>query len=73
MADNKYGQKPVRAMSAEQRASAIEKAETERIHIVEKLEEKMREFAKISGKKSLGKRKMRVGKAPNDWKKKNKL
>ncbi len=71
MADNKY--KPLGAMSDEQRTTAIERAELERIRIVEKLEERMREFAKMSGRGRLGRRKTRVGRAPNDWKKKNKL
>lgn len=73
MADYNYDQKPVSAMTQEQRADAIEKAETERLRIVASLEEKMKEYGKIIGKKSLFKRKGEVGKAPNDWKKKNKL
>lgn len=73
MADNKYGNRPIGAMSAEQRAAAIERAEIQRLRVIEAIEEKMREFAKESGRKPLGKRKFRVGKAPNDWKKKNKL
>ena len=71
MANNKY--KPLGAMSDEQRTTAIEKAEHERLRIVEKLEERMREFARISGRRQLGRRKTRIGRAPNDWKKKNKL
>ncbi len=73
MADYRQGRNPIGAMSAEQRAAAIEKAEIQRIRIVELLEERMQDFARLSGKKSLGKRKYRIGKAPNDWKKKNKL
>lgn len=73
MADYRQGRNPIGPMSAEQRAAAIERAEIQRIHIVELLEERMQDFARLSGKKSLGKRKHRVGKAPNDWKKKNKL
>ena len=60
-------------MTEEQNSAAIERAEIERLHVVERLEEKMREFAKISGKPLLAKRKWHVGKAPNDWKKKKKL
>lgn len=73
MADNKYGQRPIGSMSAEQRVAAIERAEIQRLRVIEALEERMQEFAKESGKRALGKRKYRVGKAPNDWKKKNKL
>ena len=73
MADYNYSHKPIQAMTQEDRAIAIEKAEAERLRVVEALEEKMREFAKLSGKKALAKRKNPVGKAPNDWKKKNKL
>lgn len=73
MADNKYGKKSVGGATQEQRMAAIEKAETERLRIIASLEEKMKEYAKATGKKSLTRRKAPVGKAPNDWKKNGKL
>ena len=73
MAGYNYSHKPIQSMTQEDRAAAIEKTEAARLRVVEALEEKMKEFAKLSGKKALGKRKAPVGKAPNDWKKKNKL
>ena len=63
----------IRSMTDDDRAHAIEKAELKRLHIVEMLEEKTAEFARLSGKRKLAKRNAAVGKAPQDWKKKNKL
>ena len=72
MADNRFD-RPIGAMAQEQRSAAIEKAESERLRIISSIEEKMKEFSKATGKRSLAKRKAAVGKAPNDWKKKGNL
>lgn len=63
----------IRSMTEDERALAIEKAEIKRLQIIESLEEKVSQFAKLSGKGKLGKRKFAIGKGPHDWKKKNKL
>lgn len=63
----------IRSMTPEEREAAIERLELERLSTVSALEKKMQEFAALSGKRVLGKRKSKVGKAPNDYKGKKKL
>ncbi len=43
--------------------------ENEKLEIKKEIEKLMRQYAKISGYKVLGRRANKVGKAPNDWKK----
>ncbi|MBQ1260622.1 MAG: hypothetical protein IIX96_01255 [Clostridia bacterium] len=69
MAINDKKGKPLTAMTLSQREAMIVSVETERLGVIEKIEETMREYAKESRKSSLGKRRARVGKALNDFKK----
>ena len=61
------------AMTDEEREAAIEKLESERLSVVLALESVMKEFARETGRRSLGKRRFKVGKAPNDWRGKKKI
>ena len=66
--DEKKG-KSVNTMTLSQREAMINSLEAERLDVVGKIEAVMREYAKASKKSSLGKRRGKVGKALNDFKK----
>ena len=49
------------------RYAVANELEMEKLKVKEEIEILMRQYAKISGYKELGKRQHEVGKAPNDW------
>ena len=50
------------------RAGMAEKLEKERLELKVEMEKLMKKYAKATGLRKLGKRKAKVGKAPNDFK-----
>ena len=58
--------KPVKEMSEEERALAIERLEILRDEIIYEIEDIMKEASAETGIKKFGKRKHKFGKAPND-------
>ena len=50
------------------RAGMAEKLEKERLELKAEMEKLMKQYAKATGLKQLGKRQHKVGKAPNDFK-----
>ena len=50
------------------RAGLAEQLEKERLELKNEMEKLMKEYAKATGLKKLGKRQHKVGKAPNDFK-----
>ena len=50
------------------RAGLAEQLEMERLELKNEMEKLMKEYAKATGLKKLGKRQHKVGKAPNDFK-----
>ena len=58
--------KPVREMSEEERALAIERLEILRDEIIYEIEDVMKEASAETGNKKFGKRKFKIGQAPND-------
>jgi chemotaxis regulatin CheY-phosphate phosphatase CheZ len=50
------------------RAGMAEQLEKERLELKNEMEKLMKEYAKATGLKKLGKRQHKVGKAPNDFK-----
>ncbi len=50
------------------RAGMAEKLEKERLELTKEMEKLMKKYAKATGSGKLGKRKQKVGKAPNDFK-----
>ena len=49
------------------RAGMAEKLEKERLELKKEMEKLMKKYAKATGLRKLGKRKYKVGKAPNDF------
>ncbi len=49
------------------RAGMAEKLEKERLEVVKEIEKLMKKYAKATGDSKLGRRKQKVGKAPNDY------
>ena len=49
------------------RAGMAEKLEKERLELKKEMEKVMKQYAKATGLKKLGKRQHKVGKAPNDF------
>ena len=54
--------------AAKTRAEMAAKLEKERLQLKKEMEKLMKKYAKATGLRKLGKRKARVGKAPNDFK-----
>ena len=50
------------------RAGMAEKLEKERLELKKEMEKLMKKYAKATGLRKLGRRKYKVGKAPNDFK-----
>ena len=50
------------------RSSMAAKLENERLELTKEIEKLMKKYAKATGLRKLGKRKHKVGKAPNDFK-----
>ena len=50
------------------RAGMAEKLEKERLELTKEIEKLMKQYAKATGLRKLGKRQHKVGKAPNDFK-----
>ena len=59
---------PMTEMRYTQDASSVAyELEQEKMKIKREMEKIMKQYAKLSGLKSLGKRAYKVGKSPNDW------
>lgn len=50
------------------RRDEVEQLEKKRLEINAKLEQEMKKYAKVTGDRSVARRRHRLGKAPNDWK-----
>ena len=62
--------RPLRSMTEKDRRRYIEDLEEARAEVVREIEEIMFEAAPLTRKKAMKHRKYKLGKAPNDWKKK---
>lgn len=65
--DKKHFYTPVESMTVQDAAAEIAELEEERSSINRELEELVREYARLTGDKTLLKKARRVGTSVNDW------
>ncbi|MCQ2413250.1 MAG: hypothetical protein MJ082_00440 [Clostridia bacterium] len=58
---------PIFSLTEKEREEKIRKLEENRLSLTKEIESLLRDFAKASGEKSVGIRKTKVGRAPNDY------